>query len=387
MAKTQNLFEQESINNNFSDIDDDEDDFNELANQGKLRPSLTSAYNTTSPPPSSLQQLQHQSAQQQYKEINNHESEREDGDDGEEEDDDDNNSVSETASNVSAISNESAKLDLLMQLDQLRSRGHIVREFNLRSNLMDMKKEEHRIKRSVQLTSSLKFQQKMLMAIVSGFEYMNKRFDPFSIDLDGWSENVFENMEDFNSVFERLFEKYRKRGEMAPELELMVTLAGSAFMFNMSNQLFKNMKGPSLNKQMKNIKETVRNAFQQQSAPSERQVPLNPINLNLFRPTQEHVPTIPIQPPNLNVFRPRQEENEQTNDSVRDLQLGLYERTENENQSMDIDRFSIASSTESIQEPPFNNDKKNTNAPLKKKLVKNNSKKKNIDTNQRTLVI
>ena len=66
MAKTQNLFEQESINNNFSDIDDDEDDFNELANQGKLRPSLTSAYNTTSPPPSSLQQLQPQSAQQQY---------------------------------------------------------------------------------------------------------------------------------------------------------------------------------------------------------------------------------------------------------------------------------------------------------------------------------
>ena len=42
----------------------------------------------------------------------------------------------------------------------------------------------------------------MLMAIVSGLEYANKRFDPFSIELDGWSENVFENIEDFNTVFE-----------------------------------------------------------------------------------------------------------------------------------------------------------------------------------------
>ena len=136
-------------------------------------------------------------------------------DDEDDEENDGNNSVS---SNISGVSNESEKLDLLTKLDTLRANGHVVKNFSLNSPLLEMKKENHRLQHSIELNRSIKFQQKMLMAVVSALEYGNKRFDPFKMDLDGWSENIFENVDDFNHCFERLFEKYRKRGEMAPEL-------------------------------------------------------------------------------------------------------------------------------------------------------------------------
>ena len=116
-------------------------------------------------------------------------------------------------------SNESEKLDLLMKLDDLRSNGYVVRQFDLHTHSVELKKELHRLQRNIELKSSIKFQQKMLMATVSAVEYGNKTFDPFKVDLDGWSENIFENIEDFNHVFERLYDKYRRRGEMSPEIE------------------------------------------------------------------------------------------------------------------------------------------------------------------------
>ena len=79
----------------------------------------------------------------------------------------------------------------------------------------------------------------MLMACVTGIEFLNGRFDPFNVKLDGWSESVNENLNDYDEIFEELNEKYGGDTEMAPELRLLFTLAGSAFMFHLSNTMFK----------------------------------------------------------------------------------------------------------------------------------------------------
>ena len=70
-------------------------------------------------------------------------------------------------------------------------------------------------------------------------EFLNNRFDPFSVNLDGWGESVNENLNDYDEIFEELGEKYGGGGDMAPELRLLFTLAGSAFMFHLSNTMFK----------------------------------------------------------------------------------------------------------------------------------------------------
>ena len=78
-----------------------------------------------------------------------------------------------------------------------------------------------------------------MMAAVSGIEFLNSKFDPFDVKLDGWSESVNESINDFDEVFEQLYEKYGGGGEMAPELKLVMMLGGSAFMFHLSNTMFK----------------------------------------------------------------------------------------------------------------------------------------------------
>ena len=79
----------------------------------------------------------------------------------------------------------------------------------------------------------------MLMACVTGLEFLNNRFDPMDVKLDGWSESIHENINDYNEVFEELHEKYKERANVAPELKLLFMVGGSAFMFHLTNTMFK----------------------------------------------------------------------------------------------------------------------------------------------------
>jgi hypothetical protein len=87
--------------------------------------------------------------------------------------------------------------------------------------------------------NSVKFQGNMLMACINGIEFLNNRFDPFDIKLDGWSEQINENLTDYDEIFGELYEKYKSKASMAPELKLLFQLGGSAMMIHMTNTMFK----------------------------------------------------------------------------------------------------------------------------------------------------
>ena len=132
------------------------------------------------------------------------------------------------------------KIDLLYKFKKLEGQGiRTTMNYNMNSHLEDMRNEYIKLKKQREIDNSIKFQRKMLMACVTGLEFLNGRFDPFNIKLDGWSESVNENLNDYDEIFEELNEKYGGDTEMAPELRLLFTLAGSAFMFHLSNTMFK----------------------------------------------------------------------------------------------------------------------------------------------------
>jgi hypothetical protein len=132
------------------------------------------------------------------------------------------------------------KIDLLYKFKKLENQGiRTTMNYNMNSHLEDMRNEYIKLKRQREVDNSVKFQRKMLMACVTGLEFMNNRFDPFSVKLDGWSESVNENLNDYDEIFEELGEKYGGTGTMAPEIRLLFTLAGSAFMFHLTNTMFK----------------------------------------------------------------------------------------------------------------------------------------------------
>lgn len=132
------------------------------------------------------------------------------------------------------------KFKLLCLLERLEKRGlKSLKKFSMSSNYEEMKHEYERLVNQKELDQSVKFQRKMLIAFVTAIEFLNNKFDPFDVKLDGWSENVHEGLNEYDDIFEELHEKYKSKAKMAPELRLMLGLGGSAFMFHLTNTMFK----------------------------------------------------------------------------------------------------------------------------------------------------
>ena len=132
------------------------------------------------------------------------------------------------------------KFQLLQKLEALEKKGvHLTKKYDMESPLLEMKGEyeSHVAEREKQ--NSVKFQGKMLMACITGIEFLNNKFDPFDVKLDGWSEQINENIDDYDEIFSELHEKYKSKASMAPELKLLFQLGGSALMVHMTNSMFK----------------------------------------------------------------------------------------------------------------------------------------------------
>lgn len=145
------------------------------------------------------------------------------------------------------------KQDLLYRFHRLETKGiKLPKKYNLYSDIREMRSDFERIKRDHEVNASIKFSRRMLMAVVSASEFLNKRYDPFGLELNGWSETVMENTSDgdYDNVFERLHDKYAGKVNTPPELELMLSLAGSAIMFHMTSTMFKSI--PNIGAMTKN---------------------------------------------------------------------------------------------------------------------------------------
>ena len=140
--------------------------------------------------------------------------------------------------NSQDIKNE--KIDLIYKFKKLESQGiRTTMNYNMNSQLDDMRNEYFKLKKQREIENSVKFQRKVMMAAITGVEFLNNKFDPFDVKLDGWSESINENIIDYDEVFEELAEKYGGKSEVAPEIKLLMMLGGSAFMFHLTNTLFK----------------------------------------------------------------------------------------------------------------------------------------------------
>ena len=139
------------------------------------------------------------------------------------------------------------KADLVNKLGRLEKKGFTVnKRLNAYSPIDELRNEVKRITYSIDVDKSVKFARRMLIACTTGLEFMNKKYNPFEIQLDGWSENVMENVDDYDEVFEELYVKYRSKMHVAPEIKLIMMLGGSAMMFHLTNSMFKSVM-PNMN--------------------------------------------------------------------------------------------------------------------------------------------
>jgi len=179
------------------------------------------------------------------------------------------------------------KQELIYRLERMEQSGFKPsRKFTMASSLEDIKCEYDRLKKQRDVDKSIKFQRKILMAVTSGVEFLNGKFDPFSIKLDGWSESIYENLHEYDEVFEELHEKYNEKVKVAPEIKLLMMVGGSAFMFHLTNSLFKS-KMPGLgdilqqNPELaRNVQQAAMNTMRQNEAKTGNQDPLFSMMMN-----------------------------------------------------------------------------------------------------------
>lgn len=132
------------------------------------------------------------------------------------------------------------KFKYMKKLERLSKKGaNVSKRYTMDDSLDEMKGEYEDIMAEKEKSNSMKFQANILLTCVSALEFLNNKVDPFDLKLDGWSESVEENIEEYDEIFAELHEKYKTKAKMAPELKLLFQLGGSAAMLHMTNSMFK----------------------------------------------------------------------------------------------------------------------------------------------------
>ena len=135
---------------------------------------------------------------------------------------------------------EDEKADLLNKISRLNKKGiQSSQRLTIYSDIEEIRTEYKRMTYGIEVERSIKFQRRMLVACITGLEFLNDKFDPFDLELNGWSQNVMENIDDYDGVFEDLYNKYKTKVQVAPEVKLIMMVGGSAMMFHLTNSMFK----------------------------------------------------------------------------------------------------------------------------------------------------
>jgi len=182
--------------------------------------------------------------------------------------DNDNKSVSSYAgSDLSPEEVLKKKRLLLFKLKRLQQKGYNPSRFyDMNSSLGELTAEVESIKREANLNQGVKVTKNALVSVCSLLEYVNNRFDPMDIVLDGWSEEMNDDIQngEYDEVMEELYYKYYDKVSMGPEMKLITMVGGSAVKFHLSHTLLKTMvpNADVLLKQNPGLKNEINNLIQ-----------------------------------------------------------------------------------------------------------------------------
>lgn len=126
---------------------------------------------------------------------------------------------------------------MLKKLEEWYEKGLIKNSshFTMESNYSEIEDEYEACLEDKKLKDSIKLQQWWFMTFVNSIEYGNSVFDPFGFNLEGWGEQVSEDIDSYDEIFTELHHKY-KGGKLSPELSLLLRLGFSAAVVNITNK-------------------------------------------------------------------------------------------------------------------------------------------------------
>ena len=129
------------------------------------------------------------------------------------------------------------KRAMIKKLEEWSEKGFIKNgtRFSMDSPYDEVEDEYETALEDKRKKDSIKLQGWWFMTAVNSIEYANSAFNPFDLNLDGWGEQVSEDIDSYEEIFAELHDKY-KGGKLAPELSLLLRLGFSACMVNFTNK-------------------------------------------------------------------------------------------------------------------------------------------------------
>uniref|UniRef100_A0A6C0CJZ5 Uncharacterized protein n=1 Tax=viral metagenome TaxID=1070528 RepID=A0A6C0CJZ5_9ZZZZ len=128
------------------------------------------------------------------------------------------------------------KCRILLKFDRLRDRGiRVDKDFTMHSDLKEMQYELERITEHIRRKNGTKFAERLLVTGITGIEWLNTKFDPIGLYLDGFSDSIANDIDSYDDVMEDLYVKYRGKAEVAPELTLLFSLLSAGTMYHLQN--------------------------------------------------------------------------------------------------------------------------------------------------------
>jgi hypothetical protein len=126
---------------------------------------------------------------------------------------------------------------MIKKIDEWYEKGLIKNNphFNIDSNYDEVEDEYETALEDKRKKDSIKLQGWWFMTAVNSLEYANSAFNPFDINLEGWGEQVSEDIDSYEEIFSELHDKY-KGGKLSPEISLLLRLGFSAAVVNFTNK-------------------------------------------------------------------------------------------------------------------------------------------------------
>jgi hypothetical protein len=129
------------------------------------------------------------------------------------------------------------KRAMIKKLEEWYEKGLVKHNsnFNMDSNYEEVEDEYETALEDKRKKDSVKLQGWWFMTFINSLEYANTVFNPFDLNLDGWGEQVSEDIDSYEEIFSELHDKY-KGGKLSPELSLLLRLGFSAAVVNITNK-------------------------------------------------------------------------------------------------------------------------------------------------------
>lgn len=137
------------------------------------------------------------------------------------------------------------KLTMLRKLGEMTTQHGVVlsQNYSMASSYKSMKYEFELHRDIRDKHNGTKWLNNLLCNLCYGIELGNDYFDPFGFKLDGWSQQMEDDKEEYYDVLSEIYEKYFKSGKpVPPEIKLGFMILSSAGKYHVQKSMFDDSK-------------------------------------------------------------------------------------------------------------------------------------------------